>query len=324
MDRLDSIKLPVERELGELRDMFDGSLESSIPLLKQVLGHVIQRKGKMMRPLLTLLVAKEFGEVSADTYHAGAALEMLHTASLIHDDVVDESDERRGQPSVNVLYGNRVAVLTGDYLYAAVLSHSIQSRRMEVVDVIAHLGRELVNGEMLQLSNADVPELSEEAYFEVIRRKTASLFAACAQLGALTANAPGEEVERFRLFGEMVGICFQIRDDIFDYYEGGSIGKPTGNDMQEGKLTLPVLYALSRVKDEEMLALASKVKEQRATCDEIARLVDFTKANGGIDYAYRVMSGYRDRALHLLEGVADPALKASLAAYVNYVIDREK
>lgn len=324
MDKLDCIKLPVERELQTLQTMMDCSLETSIPILKSVLQHITRQKGKMMRPLLILLAAKEFGKISDETYHAGIALEIMHTASLVHDDVVDESGERRGQPSVNALYDNRVAVLAGDYLYTKVLAHSILSHRMKVVDAIAQLGQDLVNGEMLQLSNTGTQELSEGTYFEVIRKKTATLFATCAKLGALTAGASEAEVERFRLFGEKVGMCFQIKDDIFDYFHDETVGKPTGNDMAEGKLTLPVLYALRHTQEEEILALVPKVKNMTATPEEMARLTEFAKANGGIEYAEEVMGHYKEEALLLLSELQNEAVRRSLVAYVEYVIERER
>lgn len=324
MDKIDIIRHPVESELAELRGLFNNSLQTSNPLLKSVLDYITQRNGKMMRPLLTLLVAKEFGAIGEATYHAGVTLEMLHTASLVHDDVVDESNERRGQLSVNAAFNNKISVLVGDYLLSTALQHSALTRKVEVVDIISQLGKDLSEGEILQLSNINNQDLSEGAYFEIICKKTATLFAACAQLGALTAKASEEEVERFRLFGEKVGICFQIKDDIFDYFQDDTIGKPTGNDMLEGKLTLPALYALSRTDDEEVLALVPKIKNLTATPAEIARLIEFSKANGGIDYAEEVMMRYKRDALMLLTEVRNEAVRRALIAYIEFVIERKK
>jgi len=324
MDKLYIIRHPIESELIELKKLFNRSLESSNPLLKSVLDYIAQRNGKMMRPILALLVAKEFGAVSEATYHVGVTLEMLHTASLVHDDVVDESGERRGQLSVNAAFNNKISVLVGDYLLSMALQHSALTMQVEVVNVISQLGKELSEGEILQLSNIDNQELSERVYFDVIRKKTAALFAACAQLGALTAGASETEVERFRLFGEKVGICFQIKDDIFDYFHDDSIGKPTGNDMLEGKLTLPVLYALQHTRDEAVLALVSKIKNLMATTDEIAQLIEFTKDNGGIEYAEEVMMRYKEEALLLLAEVRNEAVRRALVAYMEYVIERKK
>lgn len=324
MDKLDIIRHPVESELLTLRQLFNGSLETSNPLLKSVLDYITRRNGKMMRPILTLLTAKEFGPVSQATYHAGVTLEMLHTASLVHDDVVDESNERRGQLSVNAAFNNKISVLVGDYLLSTALQHSALTKRVEVVDIISQLGKDLSEGEILQLSNIESQDLSEGVYFEVICKKTAVLFAACAQLGALTSGASDEAIERFRLFGEKVGICFQIKDDIFDYFHDESIGKPTGNDMLEGKLTLPVLHALSHTRNEAMLALVPKVKKQTATPEEIAQLIEFAKANGGIEYAESVMMRYKEDALLLLTEVRNEAVRRALVAYIEYAIERAK
>ena len=277
-----------------------------------------------MRPMLVLLMGKLFGEVNQSTLHAAAALELLHTASLVHDDVVDESSERRGQLSVNAVFNNKVAVLSGDYLLATALVQVALTRNHDIIDVVSALGQDLAEGELLQLSNVSNLEFSESVYFDVIRKKTAALFAACSKAAALSVDAPADVVERMRLFGEYVGICFQIRDDIFDYFESKEIGKPTGNDMHEGKLTLPVLYALRTAGDPEMMELARKVKQGQASAEDIARLVDFTKQHGGIAYARQVMGTYSDRALALLDAYADSDVKQSLQIYVDYVINRVK
>ena len=244
MDKLQQIKLPIDKEFEEFRRLFDSSLQSSNSLLSEVLSYIKQRNGKMMRPILALLIAKLFGEINDSTLHAALSLELLHTASLVHDDVVDESTERRGQLSVNAVFNNKVAVLTGDYLLATALVEVGMTRNYGIIDIVSKLGQDLAEGELLQLSNVSNPEYSEDIYFDVIRKKTAVLFAACMKAGALSVGAGDEKAEYARLFGEYIGLCFQIKDDIFDYYESKEIGKPTGNDMLEGKLTLPALYAL--------------------------------------------------------------------------------
>ena len=277
-----------------------------------------------MRPMLVLLAAKLLDEVKPATLHAAASLELLHTASLVHDDVVDDSTERRGQLSVNALFNNKVAVLAGDYLLATALVQAGLTRSLGIVDLISALGRELAEGELLQLSNVRNEKFSEEVYFEVIHKKTAALFAACTKAGALSVGADAEKTEFLRRFGEYIGLCFQIRDDIFDYYESKEIGKPTGNDMLEGKLTLPVLYALNSTCDEEASALAVRVKAGKATADEIARLITFAKQHGGIEYAIQKMDNYRDKALELLSFAPANDVTDALAAYINYVVEREK
>ena len=324
MDRSSLIISPIIGEMEDFTRLFEESLSSSNLLLQNVIAHIRQKRGKMMRPMLVLLAAKLLGGVRPATLHAAASLELLHTASLVHDDVVDESTERRGQLSVNAIYNNKVAVLTGDYLLATALVQAGMTRNLGIIDLISVLGRELADGELLQLSNVRNEQFSEEVYFEVIRKKTAALFAACTKAGALSVGADAEKTEFLRRFGEYIGLCFQIRDDIFDYYENKGVGKPTGNDMLEGKLTLPVLYALNSTHDREASDIALRVKSGKATSDEISRLIAFAKQQGGIEYAIRTMNDQRDKALELLSFVPANEVKDALAAYINYVVEREK
>lgn len=310
--------------MEDFKHLFGESLSSSNLLLQQVIMHIRQKNGKMMRPMLVLLAAKLLGGVRPATLHAAASLELLHTASLVHDDVVDESTERRGQLSVNAIFNNKVAVLAGDYLLATALVQAGLTRNLGIIDLISSLGRELAEGELLQLSNVSNEQFSEDVYFEVIRKKTAALFAACTKAGALSVGADAEKTEFLRRFGEYIGLCFQIRDDIFDYYESKEVGKPTGNDMLEGKLTLPALYALNSTHDKEAAEIALRVKSGKATSDEIGRLIAFAKRQGGIEYAIRAMDEYRNKALDLLSFVPDDEVKDALAAYINYVVEREK
>ena len=301
MDYLSVIKQPIESELNDFNELFDHALTHTDGLLQQALDHIKQRSGKRMRPMLILLCAKAVGEVSDVTLHAAVGLELLHTASLVHDDVVDESAERRGQASVNNLYGNKVAVLVGDYILSTALLHISYTHKEVIVRYLAELGRTLSNGEILQLSNIHSKDFSEETYYQVIKQKTAALFEACAAIGTSSAGADDETVENAKSFGRNLGIIFQIRDDIFDYYDQSKIGKPTGNDMVEGKLTLPVIYALNTTNDAEMIALAHKVKDGTVTKEEINRLVAFTKANGGIDYAEKRMWDFHAQSKALLD-----------------------
>ena len=325
MDYLSVIKQPIESELNDFNELFDHALTHTDGLLQQALDHIKQRSGKRMRPMLILLCAKAVGEVSDVTLHAAVGLELLHTASLVHDDVVDESAERRGQASVNNLYGNKVAVLVGDYILSTALLHISYTHKEVIVRYLAELGRTLSNGEILQLSNIHSKDFSEETYYQVIKQKTAALFEACAAIGTSSAGADDETVENAKSFGRNLGIIFQIRDDIFDYYDQSKIGKPTGNDMAEGKLTLPVIYALNSTNDAEMIALAHKVKDGIVTKDEISRLVAFTKANGGIDYAEKRMWDFHAQSMALLDmDVEDGPVKDSLKAYLDYVIERKK
>ncbi|WP_373831194.1 polyprenyl synthetase family protein [Bacteroides heparinolyticus] len=324
MDYSSLIKSPISEELEDFKELFESSLSSSNLLLNSVIAHIRQKNGKMMRPILVLLSAKLYGNVCPATLHAAVSLELLHNASLVHDDVVDESTERRGQLSVNAIFNNKVAVLSGDFLLATALVQVAMTRSHDIIGIVSALGRDLADGELLQLSNVSNPQFSETVYFDVIRKKTAVLFAACTKAGALSVGADAEKVELARLFGEYVGLCFQIKDDIFDYFDSKEIGKPTGNDMSEGKLTLPALHVLNTVKDEAMRELAVRVKNGQAASDEIARLIEFTKQHGGIEYALQTMYAYKEKALSLLASMPDTDVKAALAAYLDYVVEREK
>jgi octaprenyl-diphosphate synthase len=323
MDYLSIIKQPISSELCDFIDLFNKSLSHTDGLLSQALEHIRNRAGKRMRPILILLMAKNFGEISDVTQHAAVGLELLHTASLVHDDVVDESGERRGQKSVNAMFDNKVAVLVGDYILSTALLHVSYTHSEIIVRYLAELGRTLSNGEILQLSNIQNQDISEEVYYQVIKQKTAALFEACAAIGALSAGAPEEEIQEAKKFGQNLGVIFQIRDDIFDYYDQANVGKPTGNDMVEGKLTLPVIYALRSTGNQDMLALAKKVKAGTVTKDEIAKLVKFTKENGGIEYADQRMWELHAESVYFLEHeVHDEDVRKSLRAYLDYVIER--
>ena len=325
MDKLIEIRRPIEAELRQYRRLFEDTLQTDNPLLHLALNHLLQRQGKMMRPILVLLAAKYVGEVNEAVLHAAVSLELLHTASLVHDDVVDESDRRRGQKSVNAMLDNKAAVLVGDFLLSKALFHAAATGSNRVVTWVSELGQILSDGELLQLANLDKTEISETDYFEVIRKKTASLFETCAKAGALLSKGSEEEVKRLSKFGENVGVCFQLRDDIFDYDNSHDVGKPTGNDMKEGKLTLPIIHAILDSDNKEMFTLAIRVRQGEATEEEIDRLVNFAQQGGGIAYAEQAMEQYAKKALELLddkENVASDIVQ-SLSAYVHFVADRQ-
>ena len=325
MERLSIIKRPIEGEFDDFVRLFNDSLSHTDGLLSQVLEHIRHRGGKRMRPLLILLIAKNYGGVNDVTLRSAVGLELLHTASLVHDDVVDESKERRGQPSVNAEYNNKVAVLVGDYVLSTALLNISFTNNSDILRSIAVLGRNLSNGEILQLSNIQNTEFSEDIYYDVIKMKTAALFESCCEVGTLSVNANERQIELAKEFGRNLGIIFQIRDDIFDYYDSKEIGKPTGNDMAEGKLTLPVLYALNSTHDSEMEEIARKVKRNDVTRYEIARLVDFTKNNGGIEYAERKMLELRHKCMEFIDSESvSEEIRTSLTAYIDYVIQRNK
>ena len=323
MDYLSLIKKPIVTELAEFVSLFESALTHSDGLLGQALAHIRQRGGKRMRPMLMLLMAKNFGKVSPVTQHAAVGLELLHTASLIHDDVVDESSQRRGQASVNATYDNKVAVLVGDYVLSTALLHVAFTKNDAIVRNLAELGRSLSNGEILQLTNIQNSVISEDVYYEVIGQKTAALFESCAVVGAISVGASEENIEAARKFGRFIGIIFQIRDDIFDYYDSKEIGKPTGNDMLEGKLTLPIIHALQSQPNDRMKRLAHKVKGGTVSQQEIAELVDYAKTQGGIDYAEQRMEQFAAEArLFIDQYVTDENLKNAFHAYLDFVIQR--
>lgn len=324
MDYLSTIKQPISQELDEFVLRFSDSLSHTDGLLSQALEHIKNRGGKRMRPMLIFLLAKNFGQVSDVTQNAALGLELLHTASLVHDDVVDESTERRGQASVNATYNNKVAVLVGDYVLSTALLYISYTRSDIIVRELANLGRTLSNGEILQLSNIRNQIISEDVYYQVIMQKTAALFESCATIGALSAGASSVQVEAAKVFGRNIGIIFQIRDDIFDYFDSKDIGKPTGNDMMEGKLTLPIIYALNHQPNLQMDLFAQKVKNGTVKTDEIAQLVDFAKQNGGIEYAEKRMKDYHQSAKEFINRwVIKDDLKTSLSAYLDFVIERQ-
>lgn len=323
MNSLEALQKPIADVLEQYKQQFEETLQSDNPLLQQAIDHLLQKKGKLVRPTLIFLSAKLSGKVNQRVYDVALALELLHTASLVHDDVVDESDRRRGQASVNALMTNQIAVLVGDFLLSRALHHAALTGDTKVVDVIANLGQTLADGELLQLANLDEEKLDEASYYMVVRKKTSSLFAVAAQLGVLASGGSEEEAERMRRFGHLVGTCFQLRDDIFDYDTKTDVGKPAGNDMKEGKLTLPVIHVINKTKDEEMLSKALKVRRGEATQEEIDDLVAFTIDNEGIEYAYWAMNEFRMMADGLIDESRDPAIVESLHSLVSFMAERK-
>jgi octaprenyl-diphosphate synthase len=323
MKDLELIKRPIEQDMLDFIELFNRSLTHSNGLLSQALTHIRQRGGKRMRPMLILLMAKNYGAVTEVTQHAAVGLELLHTASLVHDDVVDESSERRGQASVNATFDNKVAVLVGDYILSTALLHVSKTGQQRIVEYLAELGRTLAAGEILQLTNIQNQDISEEVYYQIIKNKTAALFEACAAIGAISAGASEDEVLKAGQFGHNLGIMFQIRDDIFDYFDSKEIGKPTGNDMAEGKLTLPVIYALNSHRMDAMMNLARKVKQGGVNADEIAVLVEFAKQSGGIEYAEQRMKDYHRLCQQYIdENVREGEIRQALTSYIDFVINR--
>ncbi len=324
MDIIKQIRRPIAEDMEKYKLLFDSYLQHSDPLLHEVFLNISSRKGKMMRPMLTLLVIRLLGGVIDDkAMHTAATFEYFHTASLVHDDIVDESEQRRGVKSIHCSYGNKVAVLVGDYLLANGLLCASKVDSPRLVGLVSKAAQALASGEILQLSNVSNQSIDENVYYDIINRKTAALFSACSEAGALRASTDENVIQNMSLFGHYVGMCFQIRDDIFDYDTSADIGKPTGNDMKEGKLTLPLIYALNHSNDEYMQKLAHKVKSGEISDDEIDELVSFTRSNGGIEYAEHVMKTFANKAKDVLSSYPDGEIKSSLMMYVDYVIKRD-
>ena len=321
MDVLDKIKAPVASDLIRFNEAFRETLYADNPLLEKAVEHFLKAPGKQIRPLLVLLSARMVGNVDDKVINVALALEMLHTASLIHDDVVDESDRRRGLPSLNAFLSNQVAVLVGDFVLSKALECAAKTQDIRVVHYVSQVGQALADGELLQLDNKDSDVLSEAAYFDVISRKTASLFSTCARLGALTAGGSDAEAERLAQFGKLIGICFQLRDDVFDYGKA-EIGKPVGNDMKEGKLTLPAIYAVKYGKDASMHELALKVRRREASAEEIQKLIDYAISGGGLEYAQWHMKDMQGMADGLIDDTRDAAVTEALHLLASFVAER--
>lgn len=319
---LETIRKPILQELERYEQLFRSTLQADIPLLSAALAHLSRKLGKMMRPTLAILCAREVGAVPDTVLHAAAGLELLHTASLVHDDVVDESDMRRGQRSVNALFDNKAAVLVGDFITSRALQEITLTANLEAVGRTAWLGQQLADGELLQLSGTQMTTFNEQAYFDVIARKTAALFSTCARLGALLAGGDAQTVQCCERFGHLVGLCFQLRDDLFDFDESLNVGKPKGNDLLEGKLTLPVLFALQDCDDQHR-RLALKVRAGEASRLEIQELVDFAIARGGIQYAEQQMQRLRQEALQQLDRLHNTEIVGALTTYLDYVVQRD-
>ena len=323
---LSQIKSPIENELKEHDILLKEALNSSVPLIDSVVNYFLQSKGKMIRPILVLLSAKMAGKgiISEKAKLAAVALELLHNASLIHDDVVDEADSRRGVASVNNAWDNKVAVLMGDFFLSRCLIKSTETESLEIQRELSMLASSLSQGEVLQLVNARERSLNEDAYYNVIRNKTASLFTSCMRVGAISANVSKEEIDILGEFGDRLGIMFQIRDDIFDYFDDPKVGKPTGNDIREGKITLPLIYALENGPKEEVEKMKKILEKDSYSKDEISELITFAKENGGIDYSYRNLNSRACEAIKYLDLFEDSESKHSLLKLVEFIIERNK
>jgi len=325
MKLIEQIKQPILKEMELFEQKFKESMVSKVPLLNRITHYIVRRKGKQMRPMFVFLVAKMVSDGKFDerTYRGAAIIELIHTATLVHDDVVDDSNRRRGFFSVNALWKNKIAVLVGDFLLSKGLLLSIDNDDFDILKLISVAVREMSEGELLQIEKARRLDIDEEIYFEIIRQKTATLIAACCGIGAASVNAPKEEVVKMRLFGELIGIAFQIKDDLFDYTDA-KIGKPTGIDIKEQKMTLPLIYTLNNCSKSEKKWLINSVKNHNLDKKRVKEVIQFVKENGGIEYTIQQMKSYKEKALAILETYPESTYKTSLLTMVNYVIERKK
>jgi len=322
MSVIDQIMSPVQSEMIEFETKFRESMHSDVAMLDKVTHYIIKRKGKQVRPLFVFLTAKMLGEITTKTYDAAILVELLHTATLVHDDVVDDANERRGYFSINALWKNKVAVLVGDYMLSKILLLSIDKSNTDLLEIVARSVKEMSEGELLQIEKARLLDITEEIYYEVIRKKTASLIATCCESAALSTGKT-EYKDKMRHFGECVGIAFQIKDDIFDYGMPGKIGKPTGIDIRERKLTLPIIYTLNNSNPEVRKELINIIKNENENSKSVQRAVSLVKENGGIDYSHTQMLSYANKALEIIKDFPENDAKKSLELLVDYTINRE-
>jgi octaprenyl-diphosphate synthase len=314
---------PIRPEMTEFEVRFRKSMQSRVPLLDKITHYIIKRKGKQMRPMFVFLTSKMLGEINDRTYDAASLIELLHTATLVHDDVVDDANERRGFFSINALWKNKIAVLVGDYLLSKVLLLSIQKNNLELLHIVATAVKEMSEGELLQIEKARKLDITEDIYFEVIRQKTASLISACCEAGAL-ASGRNDMRETMKEFGELVGLAFQLKDDIFDYGTGEKIGKPTGLDIRERKMTLPLIYALNNAPTEVKRELLYIVKNKNEKSKSVKRAVEIVIQEGGVQYTHQRMMELTKKALDLLSTVPESPAKSALVGLVEYTTQREK
>lgn len=319
------IKQPITEEMELFEKKFFTSMTSNVALLNRITYYIVNRKGKQMRPMFVFLIAKlvSEGRVDERTYRGASVIELIHTATLVHDDVVDDSNRRRGFFSINALWKNKIAVLVGDYLLSKGLLLSIDNGDFDLLQIISVAVREMSEGELLQIEKARKLDITEEVYYEIIRQKTATLIAACCAMGACSVNAPKDEVEKMRTFGELIGMAFQIKDDLFDY-GAEKIGKPTGIDIKEQKMTLPLIYTLNNCLKKEKNWLINSIKNKNKDSKRVQEVIAFVKSSGGLEYAVSKMKSYRSQALEILNEYPDSPYKESLILMVNYVIDRKK
>lgn len=324
MSKIDHIKFPIQQEMKEFDRFFKSSLKSKVPLIDIITKYILRRKGKQLRPMFVLLSAKMLGEINESSYTAASLIELLHTATLIHDDVVDESYERRGVFSINALWKSKVAVLLGDYLLSKGLLLALEKKEFEILEIVTEAVREISEGELFQIQKSRKLNIREEEYFEIIRKKTATLIAACTTAGAKSVGAKYEVLSDMKKFGEYAGVAFQIRDDLFDYQKNGLVGKPRGNDIKEKKLTLPLIYSLEKASRQKRKHILKLIVRQGRGSGYLEEIIRFVEDSGGIDYSTQKMNEYKNLALKSISAFPENESKHALIELVNYSIDRKK
>jgi octaprenyl-diphosphate synthase len=324
MSGLNQIKAPIAKEMDAFEVKFKESMKSTVPLLDKITYYIVKRKGKQVRPMFVFLSAGLCGGITESTYRAASMIELLHTATLVHDDVVDDANERRGFFSVNALWKNKIAVLVGDYLLSRGLLLSVDFSEFRLLQIVSNSVREMSEGELLQIEKARRLDIDESVYFDIIRQKTATLIASCCASGASSAGSTEEVISAMKQIGEDIGIAFQIKDDLFDYAGNSAIGKPTGIDIKERKMTLPLIYTLSNSNKEQKRLIINIIKNHNTEPKRVQQVIDLVRAGNGIKYATEKMQFYRDKALKALDAFPESEYKTSFIDLVKFTVDRER
>ena len=324
MSEIKEIKKPIVDEMNLFENKFKKSLKTTVPLLDKIMHYIIKRKGKQMRPMFVFLCAKLFGETKESAYTAASLIELLHTATLVHDDVIDESNFRRGVFSINALWKNKISVLVGDFLLSRGLLLAVEKNEFELLKIVSHAVKDMSEGELLQIEKTRKLNITEEVYFEIIRKKTAALISACCAAGASSSQTSSENISQMKIFGEKVGIAFQIKDDLFDYTQSPLIGKPTGLDIREKKMTLPLIYTLNQVNKQEKSFIINTIKNDSKNSKKVEQIINLVKENKGLEFAENKMNEYYSESIKILEKFDDNEAKDSLKKLVEFVVKRKK
>ena len=324
MSEIKEIKKPIVDEMNLFENKFKKSLKTTVPLLDKIMHYIIKRKGKQMRPMFVFLCAKLFGETKESAYTAASLIELLHTATLVHDDVIDESNFRRGVFSINALWKNKISVLVGDFLLSRGLLLAVEKNEFELLKIVSHAVKDMSEGELLQIEKTRKLNITEEVYFEIIRKKTAALISACCAAGASSSQTSSENISQMKIFGEKVGIAFQIKDDLFDYTQNPLIGKPTGLDIREKKMTLPLIHTLNQVNKKEKSFIINTIKNDSKNSKKVEQIINLVKENKGLEFAENKMNEYYSESIKILEKFDDNEAKDSLKKLVEFVVKRKK